>query len=70
MRFTTIGRVENVHFNPWWSHEKELCLNGRKSMVKLFFLASSDWQYVYNTFCYGYNVGYKFAKDNHRRMQW
>ena len=22
----------------------------------------SDWQYVFNTFCFGYNVGYKFIK--------
>ena len=24
----------------------------------------SDWQYVFNTFCYGYNVGYKFIKSD------
>jgi hypothetical protein len=27
-----------------------------------FIFARSDWQYVFNTFCYGYAVGYKFIK--------
>jgi len=25
-------------------------------------LARSDWQYVFNTFCFGYQVGYRFTK--------
>jgi hypothetical protein len=27
-----------------------------------FIFGRSDWQYVYNTFCFGYNAGYKFVK--------
>jgi hypothetical protein len=27
-----------------------------------FIFGKSDWQYVYNTFCFGYNIGYKFIK--------
>src|ERR1700722_307108 len=27
-----------------------------------FIFGRSDWQYVFNTFCFGYNVGYKFVK--------
>jgi hypothetical protein len=28
-----------------------------------FIFGRSDWQYVFNTFCFGYNVGYKFIKS-------
>jgi hypothetical protein len=28
-----------------------------------FILARSDWQYMLNTFCFGYNVGYKFIRS-------
>jgi len=27
-----------------------------------FIFGKSDWQYVFNTFCFGYNVGYKFIE--------
>ncbi len=32
-----------------------------------FIFARSDWQYVLNTFCFGYNVGYKFIGSRRRR---
>jgi hypothetical protein len=55
-----IGRIENVHFNPWWSN------SGKVRQFQLdngeaFIFGRSDWQYVFNTFCYGYRVGYKFV---------
>ena len=57
-----IGRIENVHFNPWWSHRPKLrawqLANG-----EAFILARSDWQYMLNTFCFGYHVGYKFISS-------
>jgi hypothetical protein len=28
-----------------------------------FIFGRSDWQYVYNTFCFGYKIGYKFIKS-------
>ncbi len=54
-----IGRIENVHFNPWWrmdckAYEWQL-RNG-----EAFLFGRADWEYVLNTFCYGYGVGYKF----------
>ena len=30
-----IGRIENVHFNPWWSMKPRLFRNGSRSMAKL-----------------------------------
>jgi hypothetical protein len=56
-----IGRIENVHFNPWWrmgckAYDWQL-QNG-----EAFIFGRSDWEYVLNTFCYGYGVGYKFIE--------
>lgn len=58
-----IGRVENCHFWPFGTaydpngaYSKWVNLNG-----VAFEFARTDWQYVTNTFCFGYGVGYKFS---------
>jgi len=56
-----IGRIENVHFNPWWSMKPKL-FQWQMENGEAFIFGKSDWQYVYNTFCFGYNVGYKFIE--------
>ncbi|MCX5646355.1 MAG: glycosyl hydrolase family 28-related protein [Phycisphaerae bacterium] len=56
-----IGRIENVHFNPWWSRKPKL-QQWQMENGEAFIFARSDWQYVYNTFCFGYKVGYRFMK--------
>ncbi len=56
-----IGRIENVHFNPWWSLHPKL-FAWQQEHGEAFIFGKSDWQYVFNTFCFGYNVGYKFIK--------
>lgn len=56
-----VGRIENVHFNPWWSLKPEL-LAWQLEHGEAFIFGRSDWQYVFNTFCFGYGVGYKFVK--------
>ena len=56
-----IGRIENVHFNPWWSLEPKL-FEWQQKNGEAFVFGRSDWQYVFNTFCFGYNIGYKFLK--------
>jgi len=60
-----IGRVENVHFWPFaitYKPDDPYCqwinLNG-----VAFEFARTDWQYVLNTFCFGYGVGYKFSES-------
>jgi hypothetical protein len=57
-----IGRIENVHFNPWWSNKPKL-LRWQKENGEAFIFGRSDWQYVYNTFCFGYKIGYKFIRS-------
>lgn len=56
-----IGRIENVHFNPWWSMKPKL-FQWQMEHGEAFVIGRSDWQYVFNTFCFGYNVGYRFIK--------
>ena len=58
-----IGRIENVHFNPWWSGDKT-ALKWQIEHGEAFIFGKSDWHYVLNTFCFGYKVGYKFVKTN------
>ena len=56
-----IGRIENVHFNPWWSMQPRL-FEWQQKHGEAFIIGRSDWQYVFNTFCFGYNIGYKFIQ--------
>ena len=56
-----IGRIENVHFNPWWSLKPRL-FEWQQAHGEAFIVGRSDWQYMFNTFCFGYNVGYKFVQ--------
>ncbi|MGL6225137.1 MAG: glycosyl hydrolase family 28-related protein [Thermoguttaceae bacterium] len=56
-----IGRIENVHFNPWWSMKPKL-FNWQMENGEAFVFARTDWQYVFNTFCFGYDKGYRFIE--------
>jgi hypothetical protein len=56
-----IGRIENVHFNPWWSTQPKL-LRWQQENGEAFLIGRSDWQYLFNTFCFGYKIGYHFLK--------
>ena len=58
-RVYDIGRIENVHWNPWWSMQEALFQWQMENGVGFIF-GRTDWHYVHNTFCFGYNVGYKF----------
>jgi hypothetical protein len=56
-----IGRIENVHFNPWWSLRPKL-FQWQINNGEAFIFGRTDWQYVLNTFCFGYKVGYRFIQ--------
>ncbi len=56
-----IGRIEDVHFNPWWSMRQKL-FQWQQENGEAFIFGRSDWEYVFNTFCFGYHTGYKFIK--------
>ncbi len=57
-----IGHIENVHFNPWWSVKPEV-FQWQMENGEAFIFGRSDWQYVSNTFCFGYKIGYKFVRS-------
>jgi hypothetical protein len=60
---TDIGRIENVHFNPWFSMSPKL-LQWQMDNGEGFVFGRADWEYVLNTFCFGYHVGYRFIKTS------
>ncbi len=56
-----IGRVENVHFKSGAGSSPEGRLwAGRHSTG--FVIGTTDWQYMTNTFCWGYGTGYHFIQ--------
>lgn len=57
-----VGRIENVHWNPWWSVQPSL-LSWQRTNGEAFIFSRTDWEYVLNTFCYGYGIGYKFNES-------
>jgi hypothetical protein len=58
-----IGRIENVHFNPWWSSHRKL-LDWQMTHGEAFTFGRADWEYVLNTFCFAYRVGYRFVQTS------
>jgi hypothetical protein len=57
-----VGRIENVHFWPFWSVSSG---GGTGEFVKekgeAFIFGRSDWEYVTNCFAISYNVGMRFV---------
>lgn len=56
-----IGRIENAHFNPWWNSHSTVYRWQTENGVAFTF-GRADWEYVLNTFCFGYRIGYKFVQ--------
>jgi hypothetical protein len=57
-----VGRVENCHFWPFGiQHGASTYTKWINENGVAFEFARTDWQYVLNTFCFGYGVGYKFS---------
>lgn len=59
-----VGRIENVHFWPFWKWDET---SGIQRWMwensESFVFARTDWEYVLNTFSFGYKVGYRFTKS-------
>jgi len=55
-----VGRIENVHFWPFWRWDTPYLQNWMWSNSEAFIFARTDWEYVFNTFVFGYKVGYRF----------
>ncbi len=70
---TDIGRIENVHFNPhFWSRAKvepDARIKNMKELIdylnnntEVFIFGRTDWEYVVNTFAFGFDKCYKFIE--------
>jgi hypothetical protein len=60
-----IGHIENVHYWPFGVNYKpdDPYCKWINTQGVAFELARTDWHYVFNTFCFGYGVGYKFSES-------
>lgn len=59
-----IGRIEDVHWNPWWSMSGPV-LKLMETEGEGFILAKTDWEYMVNCFCIMYSVGFRFTAFKH-----
>lgn len=56
-----VGRIENVHFWPFWGQWGNAALREHlTTKAEAFIFGRTDWQYVLNTFVFGYSIGYRF----------
>ena len=62
-----IGRVEDVHFNPWFSNAHPF-IEYQLVHGRAFVFGRSDWEYVFNTFAFGYAIGYHFIETDAGEM--
>ena len=56
-----IGRIEDVHFNPWYSDNHPFVWY-QTTHGRAFVMGRSDWEYVFNTFAFAYSIGYHFIE--------
>lgn len=56
-----IGRMEDVHFNPWFSSATPF-VHYQTTHGRAFVMGRSDWEYVFNTFAFAYAIGYHFIE--------
>ncbi len=70
---TDIGRIENVHFNPhYWARAKvsdeekvedfQGLIDYLNTHAEIFIFGRTDWEYVLNTFAFGFDKCYKFIE--------
>ena len=56
-----VGRVENVHFWPFWSGSGGAAAFTRKE-GKAFVIGRTDWQHLTACFCISYETGFQFVR--------
>ncbi len=56
-------RLENVHWNPYWTYESPLSRWQLDNGIGFIF-GRTDGQYALNTFCFNYDIGYKFIRTS------
>ena len=61
-RCLDVGRVENVHFWPFWSSNPET-LKFTSTSATAFLIGRTDWQYMLNCFAICCSTGYHFMRS-------
>jgi hypothetical protein len=56
-----VGRVENVHFWPFWSSNGGAAAFTRKAGTA-FIIGRTDWQHLISCFCISYETGFQFVR--------
>ena len=56
-----VGRVENVHFWPFWG-ASGAAQEFRSKEGKAFIIGRADWQHLTGCFCIGYETGFQFVR--------
>jgi hypothetical protein len=56
-----VGRVENVHFWPFWGSTGPAS-EFRLKEGKAFVIGRTDWQHITNCFCIAYETGFQFLR--------
>lgn len=60
-RCLDIGRIEDVHFWPFWDVGPSAATELTKREGIAFSFRRTDWEYVSGSFCISYNVGMEFV---------
>ncbi len=57
-----VGRIEDVHLWPFWGGWKGDLGRFTREQGIAFVIGRTDWEYMFNCFCIGFNVGFHFIK--------
>jgi hypothetical protein len=61
-RSLDVGRIENVHFWPFWDEWRSPLRSFMAEHAVAFLVGRADWEYFSNCFCIGYRIGFHFVE--------
>jgi hypothetical protein len=61
-RSLDVGRIENVHFWPFWDEWRSPLKTFMAEHAVAFLVGRADWEYFSNCFCIGYRIGFHFVE--------
>jgi hypothetical protein len=61
-RSLDVGRVEDVHFWPFWDEWRSPLKAFMAERAVAFVIGRADWEYMSNCFCIGYRLGFHFLE--------
>jgi len=63
-----IGRIQDVHFWPFWTFAPSPVVDFQLASATAFVFRTTDWEVVEDIFCWGYRVGARFEKGQTNGM--